>query len=240
MRLDPDAREQELRDHLGGFGFAGDQALMPSGPFSGGEKSRLVLAMLVYQRPNLLLLDEPTNHLDLEMRQALAVALQDFSGAMVIVSHDRHLLRVSCDRLMLVHDSRVEDFALSLDDYPKWLDDHGRQAAPESAQSRSDGKKQESSESRKVRKRMQAEQRERLQPLRNRVKRAEAKLAELQIARAELDRQLADPELYDDQNKSKLQDSLLELARLEKESDATEAEWMLASEELEALGADCS
>ncbi len=240
QQLDTNAREADLRSHLGGFGFSSERALAPVAPFSGGEKSRLVLAMLVYQRPNLLLLDEPTNHLDLEMRQALAVALQDFSGAMVIVSHDRHLLRVSCDRLMLVHDSRVEDFALSLDDYPKWLDDHGRQAAPESAQSRSDGKKQESSESRKVRKRMQAEQRERLQPLRDRVKRAEAKLAELQIARAELDRQLADPELYDDQNKSKLQDSLLELARLEKESDATEAEWMLASEELEALGADCS
>ena len=127
QQLDPKAREAELRNHLGGFGFSSERALAAVGPFSGGEKSRLVLAMLVYQRPNLLLLDEPTNHLDLEMRQALAVALQDFSGAMVIVSHDRHLLRVTSDQLMLVHDSRVDDFPLSLDEYPKWLSEQNRQ-----------------------------------------------------------------------------------------------------------------
>ena len=238
QQLDTKAREADLRSHLGGFGFSSERALAPVAPFSGGEKSRLVLAMLVYQRPNLLLLDEPTNHLDLEMRQALAVALQDFSGAMVIVSHDRHLLRVSCDRLMLVHEARVEDFPLSLDDYPKWLDDHGSQAAAESVQTRRDGNKPTSAESRKDRKRMEAEHRERLQPLRNRVKQAETKLAELQTARAQLNKQLADPELYNDQNKSKLEDRLLEIAKLEKECDAVEAEWMLASEELETLGAD--
>ena len=121
QQLDPNAREADLRTHLGGFGFSNDMALAKVAPFSGGEKSRLVLAMLVYQRPNLLLLDEPTNHLDLEMRQALATALQDFNGAMVIVSHDRHLLRVTCDQLLMVHDQRVEEFALSMDDYPKWL-----------------------------------------------------------------------------------------------------------------------
>ena len=109
-QLDPQAREADLRNHLGGFGFSNDMALSPVAPFSGGEKSRLVLAMLVYQRPNLLLLDEPTNHLDLEMRQALATALQEFSGAMIIVSHDRHLLRVTCDQLLLVHDQCVEEF----------------------------------------------------------------------------------------------------------------------------------
>ena len=238
QQLDPKAREADLRSHLGGFGFSSERALAPVAPFSGGEKSRLVLAMLVYQRPNLLLLDEPTNHLDLEMRQALAVALQDFSGAMVIVSHDRHLLRVSCDRLMLVHASRVEDFPLSLDDYPKWLDDHGSQAADESVQTRRDGNKPTSAESRKDRKRIEAEHRQRLQPLRKRIRQAETKLAELQTARARLNKQLADPELYNDQNKSKLENHLLEIARLEKECDAVEAEWMLASEELETLGAD--
>jgi ATP-binding cassette subfamily F protein 3 len=238
QQLDPGAREADLRSHLGGFGFSSERALAPVAPFSGGEKSRLVLAMLVYQRPNLLLLDEPTNHLDLEMRQALAVALQDFSGAMVIVSHDRHLLRVSCDRLMLVHQTRVEDFPLSLDDYPKWLNDQGRQPVAESVQTQGNGKKQKPAVTRKDRKRIEAVQRERLQPLRNRIKRAEARLAELHRARAELDRQLADTAIYSDENKSKLQDCLLELADLEKQSDAAEAEWMLASEELEALGAD--
>ncbi len=102
QRLGTPARDQELRHFLGGFGFSNEQALAPTRPFSGGEKSRLALALIVYQRPNLLLLDEPTNHLDLEMRQSLAVALQEYVGAMVLVSHDRHLLRVCCDQLLLV------------------------------------------------------------------------------------------------------------------------------------------
>ena len=238
QQLDPKAREAELRNHLGGFGFSSERALAAVGPFSGGEKSRLVLAMLVYQRPNLLLLDEPTNHLDLEMRQALAVALQDFSGAMVIVSHDRHLLRVTSDQLMLVHDSRVDDFPLSLDDYPKWLSEQNRQAVADSADTGKSGDVENSALARKDRKRLEAEQRKRLQPLRKRVTQAEAKLEALHSARAELDRQLADPEIYSEHNKRKLQDCLLEKADVDKQCDAVETEWMLASEELEALTAD--
>jgi ATP-binding cassette, subfamily F, member 3 len=120
-RLDPQATEQTLRSYLGGFGFAGDRALEPVAPLSGGEKARLVLALIIRQRPNLLLLDEPTNHLDLDMRQALAEALQEFDGALVLVSHDRHLLRVTSDDLWLVDGGAVRPFDGDLDDYPAWL-----------------------------------------------------------------------------------------------------------------------
>ena len=194
--------------------------------------------MLVYQRPNLLLLDEPTNHLDLEMRQALAVALQDFSGAMVIVSHDRHLLRVTSDQLMLVHDARADDFPLSLDDYPKWLSEQNRQVAADSTHPGNSGDVENSALARKDRKRLQAEQRKRLQPLRKRVTQAETKLEALQRTRAELDRQLANPEIYSEQNKRKLQACLLEKADVDKQCEVVETEWMLASEELDDLTSD--
>jgi ATP-binding cassette subfamily F protein 3 len=238
QQLDPKAREAELRNHLGGFGFSSERALAAVGPFSGGEKSRLVLAMLVYQRPNLLLLDEPTNHLDLEMRQALAVALQDFSGAMVIVSHDRHLLRVTSDQLMLVHDTRVDDFPLSLDDYPKWLSEQNRQVVADSRHTGNSGDVGNTAVARKDKKRQEAEQRKRLQPLRKRVTQAETKLEALQRTRAELERQLADPEIYSEPNKRKLQDCLLEKADVDKQCEVVETEWMLASEELENLTTD--
>src|SRR5690606_1540136 len=115
------ATEQELRGFLGGFGFSGDRVFEPVGPFSGGAKARLVLALVSYQRPNLLLLDEPTNHLDLEMRQALAVALQDYEAAVVLVSHDRHLLRAVADELVLVDQGRATPFDGDLDDYARWF-----------------------------------------------------------------------------------------------------------------------
>jgi len=121
QRLAPEAREQELRNHLGRFGFQGDRITEPVAPFSGGEKARLVLALLVLQKPNLLLLDEPTNHLDLDMRHALSVALMEYSGALLVISHDRHLLRSVCDDLYVVHNGRLHEFRQSLDDYPNWL-----------------------------------------------------------------------------------------------------------------------
>jgi ATP-binding cassette subfamily F protein 3 len=229
LRLDPKAREQALRDYLGGFGFSAEQALGPTGPFSGGEKSRLVLALLVYQRPNLLLLDEPTNHLDLEMRQALALALQDFAGAMVLVSHDRHLLRVTCDRLVLVHAGRVDDFPGSLDDYPQWLSEQNRQSRTAPGNTDANG-----AAVRKERKRQEAEQRRQLQPLRQRITTAEAALAGVHARQHDLERRLAEPGLYRPENKTALNGLLREKADVDRECEALEQDWLEACEQLEA------
>ena len=229
QQLDPPAREQELRDYLGGFGFSSDQALMPSGPFSGGEKSRLVLALLVYQRPNLLLLDEPTNHLDLEMRQALALALQNFAGAMVLVSHDRHLLRVTSDRLVLVHDGRVDDFPLSLDEYPQWLAEQSRRGRV----SQRECSTANSAAARKKKRRLQAEQRKQLQPLRDKVSDAETALEILHARQSELERSLAEPGLYNEENKVRMKALLLEKAEVDRQCENAESEWLEVSEQLE-------
>jgi ATP-binding cassette subfamily F protein 3 len=234
LRLDPKAREQDLRDYLGGFGFPADQALAPSGPFSGGEKSRLVLALLVYQRPNLLLLDEPTNHLDLEMRQALATALQDFAGAMVLVSHDRHLLRVTSDRLVLVHAGRVEEFQDSLDDYPQWLTAQNRQSRQVPGNADGPG----AAALRKEKKRLEAEQRRQLQPLREKITRAEAALAGMHARQHELEQRLAEPGIYHAENKAELNALLREKADVDRESETLEEEWLAACEQLEAQQAD--
>jgi len=231
QQLDPAAREQALADYLGGFGFSGERASMPTAPFSGGEKSRLALAILVYQRPNLLLLDEPTNHLDLEMRQALAQALQDFSGAMVLVSHDRHLLRVSCEQLLLVHDGKVDEFPLSLDEYPQWLADQQRNRdVPET---RSGG--QGAAAIRKQQKRDEAELRKRLQPLRRQVSKAETALDKAHAEQAALQERLADNDLYAEHNKALLKDLLMEKAALDAQCDQLEQDWMEASEALEQM-----
>ncbi len=234
LRLDPKAREQELRDYLGGFGFPADQALAPTGPFSGGEKSRLVLALLVYQRPNLLLLDEPTNHLDLEMRQALATALQDFAGAMVLVSHDRHLLRVTSDRLVLVHAGRVEEFPDDLDVYPQWLTARNRQSRYASGNAEGPG----GAAQRKEKKRQEADQRRQLQPLHEKISKAEAALAGVHARQHELEQRLAEPEIYLPVNKAELNDLLREKAELNRRSAVLEGEWLVACEQLEARQGD--
>jgi len=234
LRLDPKAREQELRDYLGGFGFPADQALAPTGPFSGGEKSRLVLALLVYQRPNLLLLDEPTNHLDLEMRQALATALQDFTGAMVLVSHDRHLLRVTSDRLVLVYAGRVEEFPDSLDDYPQWLTAQSRNSRFVHGNTDGPG----AAALRKEKKRQEAEQRRQLQPLREKVSKAETALTGMHARQHEVELRLADPGLYLPENKNVLNDLLREKADVDRKSEALEVEWLVACEQLEAQQAE--
>ena len=230
QRMDPKAREQDLRNFLGGFGFIGDQALAPTAPFSGGEKSRLVLAMLVYQRPNLLLLDEPTNHLDLEMRQALAMALQDFQGAMVLVSHDRHLLRVSCDLLLLVHGGKVGEFPGSLDDYPKWLADRDKGEVEREANGG-----EHTAGARKERKRLEAEMRRKHDPLRKSVKQAEQKIEVLHARQKSLEDELSQPEIYESQNKERLKSLLAEKVQVSKECAEWEERWMEASEELEQL-----
>ena len=229
LRLDPKASEQALRDYLGGFGFAGERALDPVAPLSGGEKSRLVLALLVYQRPNLLLLDEPTNHLDLEMRHALAQALQEFSGAMVIVSHDRSLLRSTSDQLVLVADGQVEPFDGDLDDYPKWLaEQRNANRDTETAEA-----KAHSAQARRDRKRQEAERRRRLQPLRDQLQKLEQGLERLQQHRAELEQRLADPGLYDEIRKPELRQLLAQKAANDRALADMEEAWLEASEALE-------
>jgi ATP-binding cassette subfamily F protein 3 len=228
QRLAPDAPEQALRDYLGGFGFSGDRALEPVAPLSGGEKARLSLALLIWKRPNLLLLDEPTNHLDLEMRHALSEALQEYEGALVVVSHDRHLLRITADELLLVDDGSVRPFDGELDDYPAWLT--RRQAARAAAAPQ---KPTQDSASRKDQRRLEAEQRRLLQPLRSRLKRLETRIGELSGRRDELERTLAAPELYDPAEKTRLLELLLEKQRIDADLDEAESVWLATGEELE-------
>jgi ATP-binding cassette subfamily F protein 3 len=236
-RLDTAARDQACRSFLGGFGFSGEQALAPTRHFSGGEKSRLALALIVYQRPNLLLLDEPTNHLDLEMRQSLAVALQDYVGAMVLVSHDRHLLRVCCDRLLLVDGGCVSEFAGSLDDYPRWLAESARSARATDKDGGSDGGEDEDGEhraaNRKARRREEAARRQRNRPLQRQVAAAEKELDRLHQEREALEARLADPALYEAGNKAQLRMLIAEKSGLDGRCQAQEALWLELAEKLE-------
>jgi len=225
--------EQALRDYLGGFGFSGERADAPVAPLSGGEKSRLVLALLIRRRPNLLLLDEPTNHLDLEMRQALSQALQEFVGAMVIVSHDRHLLRTTVDNLLLVFDGRSEPFAGDLDDYPRWLLDHQRGEAVPVEQAEAG----RNAAGRRERKREEAEERRRLQPLKRAIEELEARLEGLQAAKERLDGLLAEPGLYAAESGERLTQLLTERAGVEKRLLAAEEAWLGAAEAYDAARA---
>ncbi len=224
-------READLRNYLGRFGFSNDMALTKIQNFSGGEKSRLVLAMLIYQKPNLLLLDEPTNHLDLEMREALAEALQEFSGAMVIVSHDRHLLNSTCDKLLLVNQQSVSEFPLSLDEYPKWLSEHN--AARSNSTISSNNNIDNQSLTNKQRKRLQAEQRKKTLPLRKKIKQLEDEMQKISNKLIEINQQLSGSDIYAEQNKQKLQHLLLEKAELDKTHEINELDWLDASEKLE-------
>ncbi|MES9833982.1 MAG: ATP-binding cassette domain-containing protein [Candidatus Thiodiazotropha sp. DIVDIV] len=235
QRLDPSASEQSLRNHLGGFGFHGDQALEMVAPFSGGEKARLVLALLVYQRPNLLLLDEPTNHLDLEMRHAVGQALQTFQGAMVIVSHDRHLLRITTDELWLVYDKRVDHFEGDLDAYPAWLSAQRREVTSGSQEI---VPSEHSSASRKERKRLEAEQRKRLQPLRQALGKHEKQIEELQQKQKDMEILLSDSSLYDSGCKDELRDLLNKKSRVDRQLNDCEEQWLEISEQLEAVQSD--
>ncbi len=232
QQLDPRATEQQLRNFLGGFGFSNDKALAKTAPFSGGEKARLALALIVYQRPNLLLLDEPTNHLDIEMRQALALALQDFTGAMVIVSHDRHLLRVSCDRLWIVMHGKVDDFTESLDDYPRWLMQQQNINGTTAADNRQG---EHTAAARKERKRLEAEQRKKLQPLQNRLKKTEQAISELSSQQQLLEEELADTRLYEKDNKELLQKKLQQKQTVDRELEDQEYLWLEISEEIETM-----
>jgi ATP-binding cassette, subfamily F, member 3 len=233
QRIDPQAREQDLRDFLGGFDFRGDMATATVERFSGGEKARLVLATIVRSKPQLLILDEPTNHLDIEMREALAEALQDYGGALVVVAHDRHLLAATTDALWLVHDGAVEPFGGDLDDYRDWVLSPKRRepaSAPDAAAATVDRRTQKREEAQARQRRSEARR-----PHVARQSAIEAEMASLQAERDALDAWLASPEAYAEGGKERLK------ASLEQQGEATwrlarlEEEWLALAEKLDAI-----
>jgi len=227
----PDDREQDHRNYLGRFGFGGDSIFEPVAPFSGGEKARLVLALMIRQAPNLLLLDEPTNHLDLEMRQALSVALIEYTGALVVISHDRHLLKSVCDELLIVHDGSVDLFSRSLDDYPAWLRE--QEDKPDQLVDKwKDGPVK--SVNRKRQRKEQAQHRQRLKPLRDKVRQVEEELAANRSRLTELEAILADESIYVDAGrKGELTQLLQDQAAARTSIESLEWQWLEASEKLE-------
>jgi len=224
--------EQALRNYLGGFDFRGDKVVEPVKTFSGGEKARLVLALIVWQRPNLLLLDEPTNHLDLDMRQALTEALIDFEGALVVVSHDRHLLRSTTDEFYLVHEQRVEQFDGDLDDYQKWLADNQKLNAVSSADENGTNL---SAQDKKEQKRREAELRAQLQPLKKLLQNVEVLMNKLTNELKTIEAKLAEPTIYEQGQKEALTQLLLKQSQTKAELDESEMTWFEIQSELESL-----
>ena len=234
-RLAPQAREQELRNFLGGFDFHGSRAEEPVLHFSGGEKARLALALIAWQKPNLLLLDEPTNHLDMEMRHALTLALQAFDGAMLLVSHDRALIRDTTDELWLVADGRLQVYDDDLDSYTRWLAQFRQQQASaanpptsEAAAPKLDAKAQ---------RRLAAEQRQRLAPLKKAADRLEQQLDKAQQEMAGIETELADNDIYSDSQRERLKALLGRQADCRQRIEELELQWLEAHEALEELQA---
>jgi ATP-binding cassette subfamily F protein 3 len=232
QRIDAKTREQELRDYLGGFDFRGDAAAALVGPFSGGEKARLALALIIWQRPNLLLLDEPTNHLDLEMRHALTLALQEYEGALVVVSHDRHLLRTTTDRFMLVANGCATWFEGDLDDYREWLktrEDSGKddEFEPEGG-SRRDVRRREADARNKL---------SRLRkPLETESRKLEGRIEALSAEKTQIDQALAGETIYAAERKDELQSLLKRQGQIVSELDQIESRWLQLQHELESIG----
>ena len=238
-KIEPGTREQEFRDFLGGFDFRGDMASAPVGRFSGGEKARLTLALLVRQKPNLLILDEPTNHLDIEMREALAEALQDYGGALVVVAHDRHLLRATTDVLWLVADGKVVPFDGDLDDYRDWVLGQRRRAVEtDSAAIAADT---DTTPDRKAKKRAEAESRQRIyaqkKPLANRLAKVEQAMEALGSERRAVEAWLASSEAYTEANKDELKAKLAQQGDFAWRLARLEADWLELTEALEKLDA---
>jgi ATP-binding cassette, subfamily F, member 3 len=220
--IDPKVPEQLFRNFLGGFDFKGDRAFEIIAPFSGGEKARLALALIAWQKPHLLLLDEPTNHLDLDMRQALTSALQAYEGAIVVVSHDRHLLRSTADTLLLVADQKIEEFSGDLDDYQRWLTQFRRE--------------QQSPKPVKVTHQDSKNKKTNKKTYEQRVQTLEQKLNQLTEQAGAIESQLADPLLYQSDNQAtKMQPLLAQQADITQQLAEAEKAWLAAVEELEQL-----
>ena len=241
-RINPDAKEKDLRTFLGSFAFSGDKVFDKVGTMSGGEQARLALALIAYQKPNLLLLDEPTNHLDLEMREALSVALASYSGALVLVSHDRHLVEAIADKLWLVDSGKVSEFAGDLNDYQDYLLRKARefreaqQAAAAEAQGKVQGSPSQSVSSYKTKeqKQLEAQKRAALRPLKLKIEANEKKMASIEKRLATIDERMADSSLYEDSNKGELEKLILERAELNNDKETLEEEWLMLNDELEA------
>jgi len=233
QRLSPKAREQEILDFLGGFDFRGDRAKEAIRPFSGGEKVRLALAHVVWQAPNVLILDEPTNHLDLDMRHALEVALQDYAGAIVLVSHDRHLLRNSVEQLLLVNEGTVEDYAGDVETYEKWVLSSNPAEAPRPATPQAGAV--EDAGDRKARRQASADRCAQLQPLKKAIRHLEAQMEKGQQALQSLQAQLADGDLYAQSASAELAELLKQEGQLKRELAELENEWLEQQEALDAL-----
>jgi ATP-binding cassette, subfamily F, member 3 len=233
LRLDRRTREQDLRDYLGGFAFRGEAADAPAARFSGGEKARLALALIIWRRPNLLLLDEPTNHLDLDMCEALTIALQEFEGAVVLVSHDRHLLRATAEDFLIVTKGCVAPFDGDLEDYRAWLGEQRRDPPAPQA---------DPAVPRRQLRRLEAESRNRLsaqrRPIEQRLRALEEELAQLSDDKTRLETLLADPNLYAQSDREKVKSSLLERGRINARLELLEDEWLLLHQRLEALEAE--
>ncbi|KPQ30959.1 MULTISPECIES: ABC-F family ATP-binding cassette domain-containing protein [unclassified Halomonas] len=243
QRLSPTASDQDIRNFLGGFGFKGDDAFGSVATFSGGEKARLALALVAWQKPNLLLLDEPTNHLDLEMREALTQALASFEGTVILVSHDRHLLRATVDEFWRVADHRVEPFDGDLDDYRAWLKARLEESRRDNRSEKSERQGQQPSgdnrEARKAARKAAAGLREKLRPLKKARDQAEKAMEREQAALVTLEETLADPALYTDAaRKAELTDILARQADIKTRLNDAEAEWLAAEEALEAMEAE--
>ncbi len=237
QRLSPMATDQEIRNFLGGFDFQGDDALKAVNTFSGGQKARLALALIAWQKPNVLLLDEPTNHLDLEMRHAMTVALQGFEGAIIVVSHDRHLLKNTVDEFWLVDQGRVTDFEGTLEDYEKWLlgRDKSTPAPATAGMEPTTEATRSSAEDRKQQKRLEAAMRQRLSPLKKKLSAIDKEMAEVQASSTDIEHALADETLYADTRKADLKKLLQQQADLRARLDELEMHWFELSEEIEQL-----
>ncbi len=236
LREEPRTRDLELRSYLGGFDFRGSMADAPVGAFSGGEKSRLALALIVRRRPNLLLLDEPTNHLDLEMRHALMRALAGYEGSLVLVSHDRALLRTVCDGFLLVADGRAAEFDGDIDDYLAWLNE--RRARSEAANADATVALDRETR-RRQREDLAAQRAERLarrRPLAREVERLEKEIAGYEAERRELEARLADTSFYAAGNSAEVLGATRRCAEVARLLEAAEERWLATQSELEAIG----
>ena len=230
QKLSPDVREQEIRNFLGSFNFVGDAALQKTEPFSGGEKARLALAMIVWQKPNLLLLDEPTNHLDLDMRHALTLALQSFQGALIVVSHDRSLLEATTDSFLLIEQGRLKTFDGDLEDYRRYRLAQENAAAP-AASSQSQNRK----DAKRVEAQIRQEKARLGKPLQQKIDQAEKEMAALGEIQTACEAFLAQEDAYSDANKAKLQQTLAQLAETKVKLSELEESWLGWQEELEQI-----